>query len=434
LRSRVPVLIAGAGLAGLSTAHHLASSSYRLIEREPEVGGLCRSIRKAGFTFDYTGHLLHLRRPEMRKLVAELLPEGSMLAIDRRSGIHSHGVFTEYPFQVNTYGLPLSVVRDCVNGFAEVMQHSGPPLEDPSFADWATATFGAGIARHFMVPYNEKLFRVGLDEMTADWVSWSIPRPTWADVVRGALGENRRTFGYNPQFLYPADGGIDHLPRALAARVARAETGVGIEAIDLSRKEAMLSTGERVAYERLVSTLPLRRLLSIIDEVPSPVQQAAAALRAVSVLNLNLGFDRPCSLPYHWIYFPEARLPFYRVGVYSNLAPASSPTGCSSFYVEISHRPEHPIDVDHACEASAAALCEVGLVPDGAALLVASPVEIPVAYVIHDRARRAALPLIHAFLESHGIRSTGRYGNWEYAAMEDALWQGREAAAWCEKG
>jgi phytoene dehydrogenase-like protein len=63
------ILIVGAGLAGLSTAYHLSETPYRLYEREMEVGGLCRSYRKDGFTFDYTGHLLHFRQPQIKALV-----------------------------------------------------------------------------------------------------------------------------------------------------------------------------------------------------------------------------------------------------------------------------------------------------------------------------------------------------------------------------
>ena len=73
------ILIVGAGLAGLSTAFHLSDMPHRLYERESEVGGLCRSYRKDGFTFDYTGHLLHFRQPDIKALVERLLA-GKLLA------------------------------------------------------------------------------------------------------------------------------------------------------------------------------------------------------------------------------------------------------------------------------------------------------------------------------------------------------------------
>ena len=104
------IVIVGAGLAGLSTAYHLAGIPYRLFEIEEEVGGLCRSYRRNGFTFDYTGHLLHFRQPEIKRLVEQLLA-GKLQKHSRKSFIYSHGTYTEYPFQVNTHGLPPEVVR-----------------------------------------------------------------------------------------------------------------------------------------------------------------------------------------------------------------------------------------------------------------------------------------------------------------------------------
>ena len=429
-----PVLIVGAGLAGLSAAHALGERPYVLVERESEVGGLCRSIREHGFTFDYTGHLLHMKRPEIRELVFELLGEAAFRKIDRHSGIYSHGTYTEYPFQVNTHGLPRSVVRECVMGFLDTLQKPHPTAEGASFHDWALATFGAGICKHFMFPYNGKLFRTDLHAMTADWVSWSIPKPTWADVVRGAQGTNHRAFGYNPSFLYPAAGGIDHLPRAFLGRIRPPMLSTGVVAIRARRREAVLSNGETIRYSEMISTMPLPRLVETIDDASAELKAAAASLRHVAVLNLNIAFDAPSPQPHHWVYFPEEQFPFYRVGIYSNLCPATVPAGTSSFYVEISCLPGEQPDVDALTRASADALRRVGLVPSHARLSVSRAVHIPYAYVVHDERRPPALRTIADQLERRGIFSVGRYGAWEYSAMEDALWHGRQAARRLDRG
>src|SRR5205085_4797661 len=141
-------------------------------------------------------------------LVFRLLGESAFVRIHRRSVIYSHRTYTDYPFQVNTHGLPKAVVRECVMGFLETLQKPAHHTDDASFHDCALATFGPGICKHFMLPYNRKLFRTTLDSVTADWASWSIPKPTWKDVVCGAQGTNQGTFGYNPNFLYPSAGGI----------------------------------------------------------------------------------------------------------------------------------------------------------------------------------------------------------------------------------
>jgi protoporphyrinogen oxidase len=109
-------------------------------------------------------------------------------------------------------------VADCILGVVETL--SVPPPTDPavSFRDWALRTLGRGIAESVLFPYNGKLFRRDPAEMTADWVSWAIPRPTVAEVVRGALGLVNRGMGYNSTFRYPRRGGIDVVPRAFAQR------------------------------------------------------------------------------------------------------------------------------------------------------------------------------------------------------------------------
>ena len=369
-----------------------------------------------------------MKRPEIRELVFSLLGEEVFLKIDRRSGIYSHRTYTEYPFQVNTYGLPKHVVHECVMGFLETLQARKPQVQDPNFHDWVLATFGAGIAEHFLLPYNSKLFCADLRSLTTDWCSWSIPKPNWEDVIRGAQGTNRKAFGYNPRFFYPADGGIDHLPRAFVPRIRPPLLSVSVERVNAGRREAILSNGERVRYRAMIWTGPLPRLLAQIEDLPRDLAEGGRKLRHTSLLNMNLAFDAPCLHPHHWIYFPEPRFVFYRVGVYSNLSPATVPAGHSAYYVEISHPPGETPDSNQLAERCADDLREVGLLPPSARLRHARAIHIPFAYVIHDRARRDFLPVARGHLERNGIFSVGRYGAWEYSAMEDALWQGRIAA------
>ena len=95
-----------------------------------------------------------------------------MLEHERRAVIFSKGVFTEYPFQANTYGLPPEVVLDCVLGVLKARhpEDFGDPANPDrpaTFREWVVQNFGEGIARHFMIPYNEKLLGVSLDELMA---------------------------------------------------------------------------------------------------------------------------------------------------------------------------------------------------------------------------------------------------------------------------
>ncbi len=140
------ILILGGGLAGLSAGYHLGKRDHLILEREDQSGGLCRSFEVDGFSFDMTGHLLHLRDQKVKDLVDRLLPADSWNSIQRRSWIYSHGVFTPYPFQANTYGLPPEVVRDCLLGFMQVLLDAKEEEDrsGDSFRDWIRRTFGNG--------------------------------------------------------------------------------------------------------------------------------------------------------------------------------------------------------------------------------------------------------------------------------------------------
>ena len=425
------ILIVGAGLAGLSTAYHLSGSSYRLYERELEVGGLCRSYRKDGFTFDYTGHLLHFRQPDIKALVERLLP-GKLHTHRRKSFIYSHKTYTEYPFQVNTHGLPPEVVRECLLGFIATLT-AAPAAKDRSFKQWILDNLGEGMAKHFMVPFNEKLWQVSLDGLTSDWVSWLVPKPELNDVVNGALGIKDKAFGYNPSFQYPATDGIRALPEAFLPGIAAAQNGMELVEVETKRRRALFRNRQngqsrREHYESLVSTIPVPELLRRCVDMPPHLKEAAEGLRWVSVYNLNLGVAREGVSDKHWLYFPEPEYPFYRIGFPMNFSPALGRPGCSSMYVEMSHRPTEQQSVEQLIAAARSGMERAGILLPDDEIVVADVKDLYYAYVYFDRHRARALPAILSELERRGVYSIGRYGAWEHTSMEDAISQGKRLA------
>lgn len=427
------ILIVGAGLAGLSTAYHLGETPCRVVEREREAGGLCRSYRVQGFTFDMTGHLLHFRQAEIKALVEGLL-DGRLARHQRRSYIYSYRTYTEYPYQVNTHGLPAEVVRDCLLGFIETLNRSAdaPRAEPVSFKQWILDHLGEGFARHFMAPFNEKLWQVPLEELTSDWVSWLIPKPELKDVVNGALGVKDRAFGYNPTFLYPVEGGIDLLPKAFLPAVREVRCGEELVEVDSARRRAVFRVGANgtrtVDYDRLVSTIPLPELARRCAGLPAAVREAAEGLRCVSVYSVNLGVARERITDKHWIYFPEPEYPFYRAGFPMNFSPSLGPPGCSSLYVEVSHRPDEVLASAEVLRRVRAGLERAGILRPNEEFVATDIRDIRHAYVLFDRHRARVLPAILAWLEQRGIHSIGRYGRWEHSSMEDAIGQGKHLA------
>ncbi|MBI4055069.1 MAG: FAD-dependent oxidoreductase [Elusimicrobia bacterium] len=441
MTTHVDVLVLGAGLAGLSCAYHLQKETSKKIrvlvaEKKSSVGGLAGSVRQEGFTFDYTGHLLHLHTPYGKRLILDLL-KGNTLQHQRRSWIYSQKTLTRYPFQANTFGLPTATVRECVTGFLRSLRRAELQKSDknPSFQDWALATFGEGICRHFMFPYNRKLWRAPLSEMTPEWVAPFVPRSQLEEVLYGALAPQKKFFGYNATFRYPKKGGTQALAGALAERISHIVTNAPATHVDLKRKRVEIEGVGEVAYEILVTTLPLPHFLDLAGALPEGLRLARRGLRYAGVLCLNLGVNRPRISQAHWIYFPEKSFPFYRVGFYSNFSPHAAPPGTSSLYIEFARPgftdPLTPFGSFPLREMEKTAwqnLSRCGLLKGRDRPVVSRWLPIPCAYVIYDRHRRQALPFIQKFLLKNHVHSIGRYGAWKYSFMEEAILDGKKTA------
>jgi protoporphyrinogen oxidase len=426
------VVIIGGGLAGVSAGHHLAEHEPVLFERESAIGGLCRSFTQDGFTFDCTGHLIHLKNAYVKELVANLLPD-AFNSHERLAAIYSQSTVTPYPFQANTYGLPPEVVKECVVGFVETLQapSNGQPK---NFHDWLMKTFGAGIAKHFMLPYNEKFWKQDLHTITADWVSWSIPKPTLDEVVNGALGLTNRGMGYNPRFIYPRTGGIDCLPQALARSIKKIHVNETLESIDPKKKVVRMKSGREEHYEELITTLPLPETFRLLQDTSDSLRHSASQLRAIGVLNINIGIDRPNISDQHWVYFPEGQYIFSRIGFPMNFSRAVAPEGTSSMYIEITYQPGQRPNVEEAYARSIADLERCGILRPGDRILTRVDLDIKSAYVIFDEHRQQHLQTLIDYLESRDIYTAGRYGCWDYYSMEDSIRSGKAIAEKIDAG
>jgi protoporphyrinogen oxidase len=453
------VLIIGGGLTGLSTALHLQHPEqsqepirhdahteaapqkpgirWRLFEQASRPGGHARTETIRGFYFDKTGHWLHLRDPGIKSLIGKLFPGDTpgraLLPVARKARIFSHGSLIRYPFQANLQGLPPSVISECLLGFIsahtarlQAGENGLPPVAD--FEAFCLQQFGPGIARHFMIPYNAKLWGVHPREITSAWCSRFVPIPSLDQVVRGAVGDNPPELGYNAHFLYPAQGGIESLVQRLLSRLPadRMLTGAGLEEVHLKRQEAVIA-GERIPYQALVATLPLPELCRRIVDLPTELADWAARLRCTPVRYLNVATRVPPRADYHWLYVPEEQYPFYRVGVYTNAVPSMAPAGCGSLYVELSERGEAP-DMSRLMPQVAEALVAAGVLGHVDDILFAELREIEYAYVVFDHAYYDAMAKLVPFLEAHQIFPRGRYGSWTYNSMEDCLMLGRDVA------
>jgi UDP-galactopyranose mutase len=406
-----------------------------LVEQEARVGGWCRSLVDSGFTFDYAGHIMFSNDPYVHELYRLLLGE-NMHWQDREAWIYSKGVYTRYPFQGSLYGLPPEVIKECIMGAIEARyQSSSDPASAASpanFEEFIYKVWGQGIAKHFAIPYNRKLWAVSLEEMETSWLGGRVPLPNLEEMIDGALSPAGKPMGPNARFGYPLRGGFQALMDGFLPHL-RGDLRLSTRVVELSphRHCAVLDDGSTVAYEHLISTAPLPRLVALIgDEAPPEVREAAAALRHVSVRCVNIGVGRPGITDKHWIYYPEATV-FHRIFVQGNASPFCNPPGGFGFTCEITYSPSKPLpcegdDLIRRCVDDCIA---VGFIRPDDPIWAANQVDLPVAYVVYDHDRRRNVELIRSWLSAHDIVLAGRYSEWEYYNSDHAFIAGRNAAS-----
>ena len=199
-----------------------------------------------------------------------------------------------------------------------------------------------------------------------------------------------------------------------------------VTAVSLAERWLETADGQRQPFERLVATAALPALMDlIVDDLPPDAAAARAALRWVRVLNVALGVRGPAPSPEHWLYFPDPELPFYRVGFPSNHGELA-PSGCHTVSIEVS---VDPAAADVAAEAAAAerALAKLGLLEPSHIEVRIETVMDP-AYVVFDHRRREAVAALRRYVASHGVLLAGRWAEWKYSAMEDAILDGMAVA------
>jgi protoporphyrinogen oxidase len=401
-------LIIGAGISGLSFANFTANPDYLIVEAQPEVGGYCRTVRRDGFVWDYSGHFFHFRHPEIERYLVERMPPGKVRRIAKCAKILFGRSLIDFPFQKNIHQLPKEDFIDCLYDlfFRE-------EKEAQTFKEMLYSKFGRGIAERFLIPYNEKLYATDLATLDTDAMGRFFPHADLPEIVRNF--RNPDNSSYNATFTYPRGGAIEYI-LALCREVPdeRVSLGESVLRIDLDRRVALTDRRE-IRYERVVSSAPFNRLLAMAAFPHDPT-----LFTSNKVLVFNLGFDRKSWDRIHWVYFPERKYSFYRVGFYDNIFE----TDRMSLYVEIGLSTSSPVHVERSLERVLEDLAEAGIV-EGHELVAWHSVVLDPAYVHITRAAQRESARILATLAESGVHSIGRYGGWKYCAIEDNIVEAR---------
>ena len=419
----VGTLIIGAGVTGLATAVALSDKKdedYLVLDADREIGGWCKTVKKEGFVWDYSGHFFHFKHPEIEQWLRDRMPGQRVRVVEKKSFIAFGGGHVDFPFQKNIHQLPQADFIECLHDLyfarsSDVKRDA--PAPERNFLEMLQARFGKGICDRFLVPYNEKLYACDLATLDKDAMGRFFPHANLTDIVGNM--KHAQNASYNATFTYPEGGAIEYVKAiASAVRPDGISLGEGLVSVDLARKVAT-TTRREIAFQRLVSSAPFDRFAALCG-----VEHDASAWAYNKVLVFNLGFDRKGQKDVHWCYYPSRDTVFYRVGWYDNIFDADR----MSLYVEIGFPRDATIDVPAMRERVLRDLDREGVVT-GQRLVAEHSVVLDPAYVHITQRSLAEHKRVTAALRERGVWSIGRYGGWTYCAIEDNIVEARALVA-----
>ena len=427
--------ILGAGVSGLALAREMQLQGFpvtdlHLFEAAPVAGGLCQSKTVDGFTYDVTGgHILFSKdAPTMQWMKDQAGGDEAFVRRDRNTKIRFGDRWVHYPFENGLGDLPTEANYDCLKGYVDAWhRRQVDGSEAPrDFQSWVAWRFGAGIAKHFMDPYNEKIWKRPLSEISSGWVAGRVPDAPIDDVLKAAIG--LRTEGYVHQaiFDYPKQGGFQAITDGLAGWLGP-QVRTSTPVVNVQRSgEGWRVNGED--FDCVVNTLALNDLPNIVEGLDDATTEARRTLEYNSITCFLLALDRPEHPNLSWVYLPHAEHgPANHITYMSNYSPGNAPEGKTSFLCEVTVRGGGPYPGAELEQELIGGLSHAGLLDPGEVMFT-DRTDTRFAYIVFDHAFDERKRVALAGLEAQELVTLGRFGRYEYDNSDQCVIKARKLA------
>ncbi len=163
------------------------------------------------------------------------------------------------------------------------------------FASWMRAVFGAGITRHFMDPYNFKVWATHPAKMSADWIAERVSVIDYERVLANVARVATTSPGdRTTRFVFPALGGTGEIYRRLALKLNdRIRFGAEVVGVDPSGRAVSPQRWRRASLRLARLDDAARPAGGHAARCPDALAQAATLLRHNGVYMVGVGYETP---------------------------------------------------------------------------------------------------------------------------------------------
>jgi len=436
-----PILIIGAGPAGLTAAHQLARrgiSDVVIVEADDTVGGISRTVERDGFRFDIGGHRFFTKVPAVEALWHEILPPGAMLTRPRKSRIFYAGRFYDYPLKPANALANLGPVEAARCAASYLWARIRPPRDTSTFEGWTAARFGWRLYRTFFKTYTEKVWGVPATAIQADWAAQRIKNLSLGRAVWSSLAPKSRRGGVTSlieEFEYPALG-PGMMWEACRDEVVAAGHRLHMEApVEVIRRSAngatAVVTNRRgvttvTPCSHVISSMPLGHVVACMDPPPpEDVLKAAGALRHRDFLTVALVVPAGTAFPDNWLYIHEPGVRVGRVQNFGAWSPHLVRDGYTCLGMEyfVNQGDDLWEMADEDLVAMATAELDRLKLAHAADVDAGYVVRMPMAYPVYDSTYAANVDIVRRWLEHAvpNVHPVGRNGMHRYNNQDHSM-------------
>lgn len=443
--SRDPVVVLGAGCAGLAAARRLRDKGVPvvLVEAAGRVGGLAGGVELGGDIYEYGPHIFHTTDAAVMADVKALMG-AELRPYERTIQIRFLGNYFKFPLSIPDVLQKLPPTTVIHAAFSFLFHFVKGLFIRPEVENSETLLrryYGDVLYRLFFKDYIERVWGVSPAQFSPSFARERIPRFDVLDLATKLHA--RATRGRVEGFVEKVEGELWTTKRGfslICERMAedfkrkggelRLKTRATKIVVEGGRVVAVgLENGERLACSGLINTLALGDAVAMMTPAPSPEARAgAAALRFRAIVFVGLKIRRPKVLSASFMYFREHS--FNRVTDLSHFGFEMNPAGSTLLIAEITCDPKDALWTDDAAAIEAAT---ADLVREGffgrAEILSAHAFRARHGYPVYALGYEANLKAaLTAFAGLSNAKTAGRQGRFQYVNTHIAMRMGLDAA------